>query len=183
MSILTPVLAARSDCALLVVDLQKRLLPHIHDHEAVVENAAKLVRFARITDIPVLVTEQENLGETADPVRAELGEVDPIRKIEFGCFANPGFRQALGRLGQRTLVVAGIEAHICVAQTVLGALATHRVHVVADAVSSRTPENRRVALDRLSRSRAVITSTEMFFYEILGRAGTDEFRAVLPLVK
>lgn len=176
-------LAAREDCVLLVVDLQQRLLPHIHDHERVVANTEKLVRFARLVGIPVLCTEQEKLGDTAAAVRAALGAEAPIRKLAFGCFGCGPFREALAALGRKTLVVAGIEAHICVAQTVLEALPDHTVQVVADAVSSRTAENRRVALDRFRQVGAVVTSTEMFLYEVMRRAGTEEFRAVLPLVK
>ncbi len=173
----------REDAALLVIDVQDRLLPHIHQAERVVTNVVKLIRFARITGLPVLWAEQEKLGATAEPIRAELGGMTPVAKADFGCLGCGAFREGLEALGRKTLILCGIEAHICVARTALQALPRYGVHVVADAVSSRTPENRQIALDRLTLAGAVVTSTEMLFYEILERAGTDEFRAVLPLVK
>ncbi|MDW7710438.1 MAG: hydrolase [Deferrisomatales bacterium] len=176
-------LVGRDDCVLAVVDVQERLLPHIHEGERVVEAVVKLARFAKIVGIPILWAEQEKLGPTPAPIRAELSDLEPFGKACFGCLGSDAFRERLEALGRRTVVVCGVEAHICVAQTALQALATHRVHVVADAVGSRTPENRAIALDRLRQAGATVTSTEMFFYEILRKAGTDEFRAVLPLVK
>lgn len=173
----------RADGVLVVIDVQERLLPHIHQAERVVENAVKLIRFARIAGLPVLWAEQEKLGATAAPIRAELEGLSPVLKADFGCFGSGEFRARAEALGRKTLILCGIEAHICVARTALQALPRYGVHVVADAVSSRTPENRQIALDRLGRAGAVVTSTEMLFYEVLERAGTDEFRAVLPLVK
>lgn len=176
-------MADRNDCVLVVVDVQDRLLPHIHEGERVVSSIVKLAKFARIVGIPILWAEQEKLGETAAPIRAELAGLAPVGKAAFGCLGSGAFRESLGALGRGTLVVCGVEAHICVAQTVLQALSEYEVHVVADAVGSRAPENRVVALERLRQAGAVVTCTEMFLYEVLGKAGTDEFRAVLPLVK
>jgi len=116
-------------------------------------------------------------------VRAELPGITPIQKADFGCFGCAEFVEALEGLGRRTLVLTGIEAHICVLQTALGALPDYAVYVVADATSSRTPENRDLALQRMLQAGVTITSTEMVMYEVLRRAGTDEFRAVLQLVK
>jgi nicotinamidase-related amidase len=176
-------MADRSDCVLAVVDVQERLLPHIHGGGRVVEAIVKLARFARIVGIPILWAEQEKLGATAALIRAELEGLEPVGKDSFGCLGSGDFRDRLEALGRSTLVLCGVEAHICVAQTALQALSKYRVHVVADAVGSRAPENRVLALDRLRQSGATVTCTEMFFYEVLRRAGTDEFRAVLPLVK
>lgn len=176
-------MALREECVLAVVDVQERLLPHIHEGERVVANAARLVKVARMLGLPVLWAEQEKLGATVEPVRSELSGLAPIGKAEFGALGCAPFRERLASLGRRTLVVCGVEAHICVAQTVLQALPEYEVHVVSDAVGSRAPENRAVALERLRQAGAVVTCSEMFFYEILQRAGTGEFRAVLPLVK
>jgi isochorismate hydrolase len=93
------------------------------------------------------------------------------------------FVKRIQELNRRTLIVCGIEAHICVAQTALYAAADYEVHVVGDAIASRSPENRRIALERMSRRGITITSTEMVIYELLERAGTDTFREVLKLVK
>ncbi|GAB4259206.1 MAG: hydrolase [Deferrisomatales bacterium] len=176
-------LAEHRDCALAVIDVQKRLLPYIHRGEQVVANVGKLVRFAQLLDLPILWAEQENLGETADEIRELLQGRSPIRKIHFGGFRCAEFAAAARALGRRTLIFCGVEAHVCVAQTALGALPEFAVHVVADAVSSRHPDNREVALARLRQAGAVITSTEMVMFEVMARAGTDTFRAVLPLIK
>jgi len=175
--------AKREDCVLAVVDVQERLLPHIHEGDRVVANIVKLVKFAQIAGLPILWAEQEKLGPTAAPIRAELSGLEPFAKADFGCLGCEGFRERLASLGRKTLVLCGIEAHICVAQTALQALPEYDVQVVADAVGSRAPENRHLALERLRQAGATVTCVEMFFYEVLGRAGTDEFRAVLPMVK
>lgn len=176
-------LLLRDDAVLLVIDVQERLLPTIANGDAVVANIVKLLRFAQIIELPVILTEQQKLGPTVAPIRSEIPGVEPISKIEFGCFDCPDFRGALHASERDTLVLSGIEAHICVAQTALAAIPEYGVHVVSDAVSSRSLDDRKVALKRMLQAGVTITSTEMLMYELLGRAGTDEFRAVLKLVK
>lgn len=171
------------DTVLAVIDVQEKLLPHIHGRERIVENIVRLVRFAQILEIPVLAAEQGKLGPLVEPIREALGAVVPFPKLEFGALGCKAFADALKGLGRGTLLVTGIEAHICVAQTALQALPTYGVHVVADAVGSRDPANREVALGRLGQAGAVLTSTEMAMYELLKEAGTDVFRKILPLVK
>jgi isochorismate hydrolase len=178
-----PDLLRREDAVLVVIDIQERLLPVIEDREKLVGNMVRLLRFARIIDLPVVVTEQQNLGGTVPEVRDELEVFRPIGKIEFDCFRRAEFVAKLRDLGKPALVLTGIEAHICVCQTALRALPDFNVHVIADAVSSRTADNRRIALDRMQQRGATISSTEMVIYELLERAGTDEFRQTLKLVK
>ncbi len=173
----------RGKCALVVVDVQEKLMPVIAEKENVLLNVNRLLRICQLTDIPVVVTEQEKLGCTAVDLSNESAVKAVIRKIHFNCFCNEHFSECIARTGRKTLIIAGVEAHICVTQTVLHALPFYDVHVVSDAVSSRTAENRYVALQRMRDAGAIITSTEMFIYEILERAGTDEFRAILPLIK
>lgn len=178
-----PQLISGEDTVLVVIDVQEKLLPVIADKEPLLANVIRLAKFAAIAGLPVVVTEQEKLGPTVSDLRAELPASDPIGKITFDCFGEYRFQARLNALGRKTLLLAGIEAHICVAQTALSALDHYTVHVVADAVGSRAPANRQVALDRLRQNGATITSTEMAIYEILRQAGTSEFKAVLPLVK
>ena len=173
----------RDDAVLVVIDMQERLLPVMADRERVVENALKLVKFARIIGLPILFTEQQNLGETIAELRVELKDIEPLIKLEFDCFESPAFTDRLSQLKRNTLIIFGIEAHICVAQTALHALSHYKVQVVSDAVSSRSPHNREVALQRLRQAGNIVTSTEMVIYELLGRAGTAEFREALKLVK
>ena len=176
-------LVAREDCILVIIDVQDKLMPVIADKEKVISNVARLVQFCRITGIPVVVTEQQKLGGTVSEVRGELPVEGAIQKVHFNCFSCEDFAERVKKIGKKILVLTGVEAHICVAQTALHALSSYDVQVISDAVSSRTADNRSIALLRMRDAGATITSTEMFIYEILQKAGTDEFRAVLPLVR
>jgi nicotinamidase-related amidase len=171
--------------ALLVVDLQEKLLPAIAAHERVLANSVLLLRLAREIALPVVLTTQyrRGLGETVASVR-ELAAVEPLDKTSFGCFGDDAFRAHLESLGRDQLLVAGIEAHICVTQTVLGALASgYRVHVASDAVGSRTEANRQVGLERMKSAGALLSSAEMALYELLARSDGAAFKALLPHLK
>jgi nicotinamidase-related amidase len=176
-------LLSTDDALLVIIDMQERLLPVIAGKEKVVENTLKLVKFSRIIGLPMLLTEQQNLGETTSELREELKDIEPIIKLEFDCFESPAFTDRLNQLKRNTLIIVGIEAHICVAQTALHALSHYKVQVVSDGVSSRSTQNWEVALQRMRQAGVIITSTEMVIYELLGRAGTAEFRKALKLVK
>jgi nicotinamidase-related amidase len=179
---LSPLLRGE-DALLVVIDMQERLLPVIAEEERVIENVLKLVKFAPIIGLPIILTEQQNLGETTTEIRAALKGVEPITKLEFDCFRSRAFVERVRHLERNTLIIAGIEAHICVAQTALHALSEYAVHVVSDAISSRSPHNQKVALARMGKAGVTITSTEMVIYELVGEAGTDQFREALKLVK
>jgi nicotinamidase-related amidase len=173
----------RKDCALVLIDFQEKLHRVIDDKDRLRDNAVRLTAFAGIAGMPVVVTEQQNLGPTLPEIKEVLPTHSVFDKICFDCFGNEAFRDRLALANRGTLIIAGIEAHICVTQTTLSALSRYQVHVVADAVGSRDPRNREVALARMKEAGAIITSTEMFMYELLREAGTDEFRAALKLVK
>jgi nicotinamidase-related amidase len=173
----------RKSSVLLLIDMQEKLLPVMHESAEVLRNTIKLARFASIVNLPVLVTEQEKLGPTVEELRSALPGFEPVSKIEFDACLRPEFNEALERFSRGTVIVSGIESHICVTQTSLHLLERYNVHVVADAVSSREPANRRVALDRMARAGVTVSSTEMVIFELLERAGTDEFRKVLELIK
>jgi nicotinamidase-related amidase len=176
-------LIEREDSALVIIDMQEKLFPAMAGKEDLANQVMKLVRFSKIVGFPVIVTEQEKLGPTLAGIIGELPAAAPVPKVDFNCFACEAFVKRVQELDRRTLIMCGIEAHICVAQTALDGASDYEVHVVADAVASREPENRRIALQRMSRSGITITSTEMVIYELLKRAGTDIFREVLKLVK
>jgi nicotinamidase-related amidase len=163
--------------------MQEKLLPAIADSEAVLANVIRLVRFAKIIQLPVIVSEQIKLGPTVAAIRAEIPDAEIIIKAEFDAIKNTDFAIALEALNRRALVVVGVEAHICVTQTILHALPRYPIHVVADAIGSRSLDNRNVAIERMRAAGATVTSTEMVIYELLEKGGTDEFRAVLELVK
>lgn len=176
-------LLSREDTVLIIVDMQERLLPVMFNKEKILTNVLKLVRFAKIIGLPVLVTEQEKLGATIPEIRAELPEMVPVNKVEFDACRCGGFTEQLHRLGRNSAVLVGIESHICITQTALSLLPRYTVHVVSDAVSSRSPDDWNIALQRMRQGGAVISSTEMVIYELLQKAGTDEFKAALRLVK
>ena len=177
----------RAATALLVVDLQERLLPAMCEREKAVQNSIRLLKGAGILGIPTFVTEQyrKGLGATvSDVITALPSGVAPVEKLIFSaCGAAeclPFFREK----NVRNILLCGIETHVCVAQTCLDLLENgFQVFVAADAASSRTPENHQLGLERMRDAGAVIVSTEMVLFELLERAGTDEFKQVLGLVK
>ena len=173
----------RQECILLIIDVQDKLMPVIADKQSVLSNIVRLVKACHLTDIPIVVTEQEKLGNTVTEIKNEFSAEKAIQKVHFNCFSCEDFAERVKKTGRKTLVFAGVEAHICVTQTALHALSSYNVQVVSDAVSSRLTDNRNIAFERMRDAGATITSTEMFIYEILKKAGTDEFRSVLPLVK
>ena len=175
-------------CALLVVVMQEKLLPPIWEKERLVRNVQLLIRMAGILKIPALVTTQyaKGLGNTVAEIASLLPESSAIDKTMFSCFGSDAFCSALKRLpGHRTTVlVCGMETHICVMQTALAALREgYLVHVASDAVSSRAEANWRVGLDRMQASGAIRSSTEMMIYELLRASNSPAFRELLPFLK
>jgi len=167
-----------------VIDLQQKLLPAIAERERILGNSLLLIRLAEVLGLPLLITTQyrKGLGEVVPEVTRAAPAVAPLDKVAFGCFGSAEFEERVAALpGRDQLVVAGVESHICVAQTVLGALARgYAVHVAADAVGSRTAENREIGLRRMEKAGAVISSAEMAIYELLGRSDAAAFKAMLP---
>lgn len=172
---------------LVVVDLQERLLPAIFEKERVVKNALLLMKAAELLGVPVVMTTQyrRGLGEIVPEVAAAAPGVAPLDKLSFGCFGDPGFLARLKSLtGRDQLLVTGIESHICVTQTVLGALEHgYHVHVASDATSSRSEANWKVGLERMRTAGALISSAEMALYELLRRSDALAFKTLLPLLK
>ncbi|PWC32504.1 hydrolase [Azospirillum sp. TSO35-2] len=175
------------ESVLVVVDVQERLLPAIHESGRVVRNAGMLLKAADALSVPVLVTEQypRGLGPTVEAVRALLPAATPvIEKITFASTGEPAFTAALEELSRPQVVLCGTEAHVCVLQTALGLRQLgYAVHLVADAVSSRTPANHAAAIDRLRAAGVTIVTTEMVLFEWMERAGTPVFKVVSALVK
>lgn len=175
-------------CALIVVDIQEKLLPPIWQKEQLVRNSQMLIRLAGILKIPTIVSTQyaKGLGNTLPEIASLLPEITPVDKVMFSCFGSEVFCSMLKRLpGHRTTVLlCGMEAHICVTQTALAALREgYLVHVASDAVSSRAEWNWRVGLERMRAAGAVISSTEMMIYELLRSSGAPAFKEMLPYLK
>jgi nicotinamidase-related amidase len=174
--------------ALLAIDLQTKLMPAIFEPERVIKNTVLLLRLGQMLSIPTILTTQyaQGLGPVVSEVACAAPGVAVFDKTSFGCFGDENFLAHLKAAApnRSTLLVAGVESHVCVTQTALGALdAGYVVHVAEDATSSRTAENRQIGLKRMARAGAVMSSTEMMIYELLGKSGTPEFKAILPLLK
>jgi nicotinamidase-related amidase len=174
-------------CALIVIDIQEKLLPPIFQKEQLIKNAQLLTRLAGILQVPTLATTQyaKGLGNTVPELRSLIPD-DGIDKQIFSCFGSDVFCSMLKRLpGRRnTLLLCGMESHICVAQTALNALREgYLVHVASDAVSSRTEWNWKIGLERMRAAGAVISSTEMMIYELLRSSDTSAFKQMLPHLK
>jgi nicotinamidase-related amidase len=172
--------------ALLIVDVQERLMPAVAEADAVVRNCARLMRAAARLDVPILVSEQypKGLGATL----GELADLAPpeavVSKMHFSCSADTEYARRFAALGRDQAIIAGIETHVCVLQTALGfRRAGHECFVVADAAASRSPDDKAWALARLGGDGVAIVTTEMVLFEWLEKAGTPEFKELSRLVK
>jgi nicotinamidase-related amidase len=179
-------LIERDKSCLLVVDVQEKLAPAMAEPVAVVRNAGILMQAASRLAIPLLVSEQypQGLGTTVPELRALAPDSARIAKLSFSCAADPTLRQRIEEARRSLLVIAGLEAHVCVLQSALGfRQAGYQIVVVADAISSRTPANREAALQRLRENGVEVATTEMVLFEWLGQAGTPEFKELSRLIR
>lgn len=179
-------LLTRENTALIIIDVQEKLLAVMQDKEKIVENILKLIDFAKIIDLPIVLTEQypKGLGSTIKQIKDKIPEIVPIEKTVFNCFAAEGFKEKLETNNISTIIITGIESHVCVSQTALDALDHNmQVCVISDATSSRTLENHRIGLERMRDNGIIIASTEMLIFELLKDAKTKEFKEAQPLLK
>lgn len=180
----SPELMTPQDTALLVIDVQEKLVPHIHNHPRVVWNVRRLVDGAKILGVPVLATEQypKGLGPTVSPLREKLGPLP--EKLMFSCRECWHLFADLPNQERHRILVCGIETHVCVQQTVLDLLAQGwRVYVAVDAVSSRYPLDHEIALRRMELAGAVLTTTEAALFEWCVQAGTPQFKQISQLAR
>jgi len=182
-----PGLLGREGTGLILIDVQEAFRPVIDGFDDVVRNCGILAEGFGVLGRPVLVSVQypKGLGETVPELAERFPEgTTMVEKLRFSACGVEGFDEALAAAGCTDWVVGGIETHVCVNQTVLDLLARdYRVHVAGDAVSSRAPANRALAMERMEAAGAAITSTEMALFEMLEVAGTDEFKAISRLVR
>jgi nicotinamidase-related amidase len=169
-----------------VIDVQGRLAEIVADSEEVRRNIVRLIDGTRLFSMPLLATEQapEKLGATVPEVQAALGDEDLPAKVTFSCWQDEGMREAYAAAGRRQILVCGIECHVCVYQTVRDLLhAGYEVHLVVDAVSSRSPLNQEIAVRRMERMGAHLTTTEMALFELKFDCTGETFRKLSKLVK
>ncbi len=172
--------------ALLVVDVQGKLAQMMYGKQALFENLQKTIKGIQAMGIPILWVEQnpEGLGSTIPEVAELIAGINPISKISFSCCKNEHFIQALKATNRNQILIVGIEAHICVYQTAVALVQLgYEVEVVTDAVSSRTIENKNVALQKMSNAGVTLTSTEMALFELLEVAEGEQFKEILKIVK
>ena len=178
---------ALDSTVMVLVDVQERLAPEIAHMEACNHNITRLLSASAVLDIPLLVTEQypEGLGGTTAELSVLIGEAVPvISKTTFSCFGEPDFCAQMTKKQYQTVVLFGIEAHVCVFQTALDARKKgYDVIVIADAVSSRTEQNKQYAIEQMRQEGIRIFSTEMFLFMALKDAKHPRFRAILELLK
>lgn len=179
-------LIRRADSLLLVVDIQQKLAPAIHDSERVTANSVRLLEGARQLGVPAFVSEQyvKGLGPSLEAIRSAAVDARFFEKTHFSCAAEPGVIDLLRAAKRPQVLLTGTETHVCVLQTAFGLLAAgFEVYLVADAASSRTPANHNAAIERLRAGGVHIVTSEMVLFEWLHQAGTADFRQLLPLIK
>ena len=181
-----PTMLATDNTVLAVIDIQDRLARVMPDRDKLVQNVQKLIKGILVFDIPVILTEQypAGLGPTLPEIAGLLTGVQPIEKVCFNCCDEPAFQKKIESLKRQQVLIAGIEAHICVYQTAVALKqAGYEVQVVADCVSSRDVENKMVSLFKMGSAGISPTTTEMALFELLRVAKGDKFKQISDIVK
>ena len=169
-----------------IIDIQSRLFPFIKDNEQLTRNTSILIQGLRALDIQLVVTQQytKGLGETIPEIAEVLGEFKHIEKTAFSCCDEPRFNEDMALASKIYVVVCGIEAHVCVMQTVNDLIGQGYIPVVVeDCIGSRKFNDKRIAVERMRQSGAIITTYESILFELLKYSGTDQFREISKLVK
>ena len=170
----------------LIIDVQERLFPVMDEKKKLEKKLVTLVTGLGILNVPMTLTQQytKGLGETIPSVKEAVNAFNPMEKLSFSCCGEPEIMERLGKDHRNFVIVAGIEAHICVLQTVLELLEKgYTPVVVEDCISSRNPKDKKIALQRMRQVGAIITTTESILFELLGRAGGETFKAISNLIK
>jgi nicotinamidase-related amidase len=176
----------QGNTVLLVVDIQEKLAAVMQERDKVVRNNLHLIELAKMIQMPVMVTEQypNGLGATVPEIREALPSYRPVEKMTFDCCGQPSFLGELKEHNKSSVVLTGMETHICVLQTCIGLLQGGiNVHVVQDAICSRTKENWKIGIEFMREAGAVVTSTETVLFQLLKVAGTEEFKAISRRIK
>ncbi len=176
----------KENTAGLVIDIQERLYPHIHEHEAIARNTGILVKGMKVLGMPVLVTQQytRGLGPTIPGLLDLIRGFPVIEKTAFSCCDEPEFIRALAETHKQFILIAGIESHVCVLQTVIDLVERgYQPILVEDCVSSRKVHDKSISVRRMRKEGAIVTSYESILFELCRCSGTDEFKSISKLVK
>ena len=171
---------------LLVVDVQGKLARLMHDSQAMIGQQKLLIEACKVLSVPIVWAEQlpEKLGPTVDELQAPLADHRPIAKSSFGCCQNPDLMASIEKHSPRHVLLAGIEAHVCVWQTAASLLSQGlSVHAITDAISARMASNKSVGLARMEQAGAKTSSVEMVLFEMMGEATHPQFRTISGLIK
>lgn len=177
---------SRGDTVLVVVDVQEKFRLVVFEFGRVVKNVRKLVEGFRLLNIPVVVTEQypRGLGETVAEVKKSLGEFKPLEKVSFSCFGDEKFVKELKKHGKKSLVLSGIESHVCILKTALDAVSRgFKVHIPVDSISSIKESDYRIAVERLRQAGVFLASSEMILFQLLDNSKQPEFKKLSEMVK
>lgn len=176
----------REDSLLLIIDVQDRLFPVMNEREKLLKSLMALIQGITVFKMPILIAEQypQGLGHTIEDVQKMLPQVATFEKITFSCCEDTALYDAVKATGKKKIIIAGTETHVCVYQTCMDLLAQgYEVYLVADAIASRTPGNKQIALNLMHDAGAKITSTEIVLFEILRKAQGEEFKQISSIVK
>jgi len=177
---------SKDNAALVIIDIQDRLATAMKVREDVIKNCLHLIELAKILNIPVVLTEQypKGLGPTVSEIKEQLPSYQPIEKLTFSCCEEPNFLNEIKKLNKKSIILTGMETHICVLQTCIGLLKEgFHVHLVRDAVCSRAKENWKTGIEFMRNAGAVVTCTETVLFQLLKVAGTEEFKAISKRIK
>lgn len=176
----------RNNVALVIIDIQERLAVVMKEKDKVINNCLHLVELSKLLHIPIILTEQypKGLGPTVEEIRNALPECKPIVKLTFSCCDEPSFLNEIKKINKKTLILSGMETHVCILQTCIGLLSGgYNVHIVKDAVCSRTKDNWKTGIEFMRDAGAVITCTETVLFQLLKIAGTQEFKTIAARIK
>lgn len=176
----------RDNALLLIVDIQERLAAVMKERQKVIDNCLHLIEISKLLNIPVIVTEQypKGLGHTVNEIKEAVITYKPFEKLTFSCCKGPSFTESLAATRKKKVILTGMETHVCVLQTCIDLLKEgFDVHVVKDAICSRTKDNFKAGIEFMRNAGAVITCTETVLFQLLEKAGTEEFKTISKRIK
>jgi nicotinamidase-related amidase len=176
----------RENTAAIVIDVQDRLYPLIHEHDRLTNNLVRLISGLKALDIPIIVTQQytKGLGETITSVKEALGEFSHIEKLSFSCCGDPEFSKALNKTGKKNVILMGIESHVCVLQTALDLIEKgYQPILIEDCLGSRNPNDKKFAIKRILNGGGIVSTYESILFELTLVSGTEQFKAISKIVK
>lgn len=176
----------KTECVALIIDFQERLVPHMMNKELMLEKTKILLMGLQILEVPIIISEQytKGLGLTVDQVKELFKEFAGMEKISFSCFDDKSISDKIKSIGKKNVIIAGIEAHVCVMQTAIDLIENGFLPVIVeDCVSSRNINDKNLAMQRMMQAGALITTTESLLFELTRFAGNDQFKSISKLVK